>query len=98
MWACLGNPCVGVFVPVFPPYVSPVLADPRQWKRFAELRRRVEAEPARLAEIRAVLAPVETELWDAADVVYASGNPEGMRAFAASTYAPVNDALGALGV
>ena len=67
VWACLGSPCVGVYVPVFPPAVPDLLRDPAQWHRFARLRDRVESEADALGTVRGVLAPVERELWEAAD-------------------------------
>jgi secernin len=67
-WIALGTPCASVYVPVFPPNAIPrELADPLTWARFAALRDRVEAQPGALAEVRAVLGPVETELWELAD-------------------------------
>jgi dipeptidase len=95
IWACLGNPCVGVYVPAFPPAVPKELADEQQWHRFARLRDRVEAAPSALAEIRAVLDPVEAELWAVADDVAATGR--GAEDWAAGAYAPVSDALLRLG-
>jgi hypothetical protein len=86
-WACLGNPCVSVYVPVFPAAVAPELEDPAQWERFARLRDAVEREPERLASVRAVLDPVEQELWDDAE-----------KLTAASYFAPVDAALHRLGV
>ena len=62
-WACLGSPCVGVYVPFAPPAVPPVLTDPAQWQRFARLRDRVDTDPAALGTVRAVLAPLERDLW-----------------------------------
>ena len=52
---------------IFPPQVPAVLGDPAQWQRFAQLRERVETDPDGLDEVRAVWAPVERDLWDAAD-------------------------------
>jgi hypothetical protein len=73
-WIALGNPCSSVYVPVFPPDDVPApLADPATWARFAALRDRVERDPDALAEVRAVLGPVEAELWDTAEAATASG-------------------------
>src|SRR5437667_5264744 len=66
-WACLGSPCAGVYVPFFPPAVPAALGDPAQWQRFARLRDRVEADPDALPAVRAVLAPIESDLWAEAD-------------------------------
>ena len=81
-WVAPGNPCVAVFVPTFGlDGVAPELADPTTWHRFEALRDRVEqaraADPdgggqSALAAVRAVLDPVEAELWDEADALVAS--------------------------
>ena len=83
-WVAPGNPCVTVFVPTFGvDGVAPELAQAGTWRRFETLRTRVDAARAAgapgsdardrsataLAEIRAVLAPVEADLWDEADHV-----------------------------
>ncbi len=97
-WACLGNPCVGVFVPVFPGAVAPELADPGQWARFARVRDLVDAGSVELAAVRAALDPIEQELWAAADFADATGNPTARARFAADAFAPVHPALAELGV
>ena len=61
-WVCLGNPCVGVYVPVTADKVPSELADERQWARFAKLRDRVEAGAETLTHVRAVLDPIEADL------------------------------------
>ncbi len=74
-WVAVGSPCVSVYVPAFPPAtVARELADPETWKLVDSLRLEVEARPERLPEIRAVLDPLETELWEEADA--ASESPE----------------------
>jgi secernin len=78
-WVCLGNPCLSVYVPCFPPAVPAELADGSQWKRFADLRDRVEADPGRLRTVRTALQAVEADLWDAADAAYASGTGDPRR-------------------
>jgi secernin len=66
-WVALGSPCASVYVPVFAPHAVPAsLADPSTWLRFARLRDRVEADASALPEVRAVLGPVEAELWERA--------------------------------
>jgi secernin len=97
-WACLGSPCASVYVPLFPPAVPAALADPAQWHRFAALRARVEARADALAEVRAVLAPVEAGLWEEADALWSAGDPAAAAGFARRAYAPVDAALTALGV
>jgi secernin len=68
-WFALGTPCTSIYVPAFPPsHVAAQLADAATWHRFAALRDRVEADGAELAEVRAVLGPLEADLWERADV------------------------------
>jgi hypothetical protein len=98
VWACLGNPCVGVYIPIFPPAAVPELSDEREWHRFARLRDRVEAAPDALAHVRDVLAPVEDELWAAAEAAYATGQRGALDRFTTTAYAPVDAALRCLGV
>jgi len=97
-WACLGSPCASVYVPFFPPQVPAVLRDPAQWQRFAHLRERVETDPGGLGEVRAVWAPVEDDLWDAADDAFAAGTQSAADAFAAEASTRVTSGLSALGV
>jgi secernin len=98
VWVALGNPCTSVFVPCFPPAVAPELADAGQWRRFASLRDRAEAEPGRLSDIRAELAAVEAELWEAADAAFAAGEPSRLTAFAGTAFSAVDRALLRLGI
>jgi dipeptidase len=97
-WACLGSPCASVYVPFFPPEVPVVLRDPAQWQRFSRLRERVETDPEGLAAVRSVLAPIERELWDAADTVFAAGTQEARAAFTALATDRVTSGLAGLGV
>jgi len=62
-WCAIGSPCASVFVPVDPAAPPPVLADPTTAARFRALRERVEAAPSDLGSVRAVLGPLEAELW-----------------------------------
>ncbi|MCZ7525702.1 MAG: hypothetical protein M5U14_04520 [Acidimicrobiia bacterium] len=96
-WVALGSPCTSVFVPVFPPeHVPAALAEPATWHRFATLRDRVEAEPGALTGVRAVLGPVETDLWEEADAAAADASDR--EAFAARAWDAVDTALRRLGV
>jgi secernin len=97
-WACLGSPCASVYVPFFPPLVPTTLSDPRQWERFARLRDRVEADPGALATVREILAPVEHDLWAAADTAATAGSDHALATFTAGASRPVDAALTALGV
>ena len=97
-WASLGNPCVGVFVPVFAAAVPPELADAHTWKRFSVIRGSVEAGEQTIESVRAVLDPVETELWEAADELAPSGDPARFEHFARRAFAPIDGALHRLGV
>jgi secernin len=98
IWTALGNPCVSIYVPGFPPAIAPELADGGQWRRFARLRDRVEAAPAELAAVRAELGPVETELWDDAEAAAARGERGPLAGFAKSAWRLVDAALLRLGV
>jgi hypothetical protein len=98
-WVALGSPCVSIYVPVFPPALSPPeLADPATWVRFAALWDRVEARPDALAPTRAALAGVEADLWDAADDAFASGSDARIERAVTSAWAPVDAALRRLGL
>jgi hypothetical protein len=87
-----------VFVPFFPPEDPAVLRDPGQWQRFARLRDRVETDHDGLAQVRAVLAPVEDELWDAADAAFTAGTQAARTACTTEASARVTSGLTALGV
>jgi secernin len=97
-WACLGSPCASVFVPFFPPLVPPVLSDPLQWQRFAQLRDRVEGDPRALRDVRRTLGPLELELWVDADAVYAAGTTGPHDELTSRTARRVDAALTSLGV
>ena len=94
-WVAPGSPCVSVYVPVFPPHAVPsALGEPGVWRRFAELRDRVDADPAALDEIRSVFGPIETELWAEAD--NAALSPERQAAFVERAWESVSEALDAV--
>jgi len=98
-WIALGSPCASVYVPVFPPALTPPeLADAATWPRFAALRDRVEGERGvdELAEIRAVLAPLELELWEEADAI--AGDLSERETFVAAVWSRIEPALDKLGV
>jgi hypothetical protein len=97
-WACLGSPCASVYMPFFPPDVPVVLRDPAQWHRFSHLRERVETDPDGLATVRSVLAPIERDLWEAADVAFAADTQDARTAFTADATQRVASGLDALGV
>jgi secernin len=97
-WACLGSPCTGVYVPLFPPALPAPLADAAQWERFARLRDRVEHEPSALLDIRAVLGPVESDLWDEADDLASGADDAARQRFAVRAWQPVDAALARLAV
>jgi hypothetical protein len=58
----------------------------------------VDAAPAELAHVHDVLAPVESELWAAAEAAYATGERDTLVRFTTTAYAPVDAALRCLGV
>ena len=91
-WVAAGNPCVSVYVPVFPPNRVPTrLADPAVWRQFAELRSRVEADGSALEEVRSVFGPLEGELWAEADDV--ASKPERHAEFVEGSWERVVAAL-----
>ena len=76
VWVASGSPCASIYVPAFPrtsggppPFVPLELSGEELWHAGDALRRRVEADPDALPEVRAVLQPVEDELWAEADDV-----------------------------
>ena len=96
-WIALGSPCVSVYVPAFPPAaVTAELSDPANWSRFAALRERVERDGGELRAIREVLAPIEAQLWEAADEVCA--DPDRRARFTAGAWRRVDAGLAELGV
>jgi secernin len=69
-----GSPCVSVYVPTFPrtskgppPFVPVELSGEELWRAADTLRQRVESDPDALSSVRAVLQPLEDELWFEAD-------------------------------
>jgi secernin len=75
-WVATGSPCVSVYLPAFPPQpvcpegaVPSACGDERVWRGFARLRDGVEEDPATLAKVRALLNPIEDDLWAEADGV-----------------------------
>jgi len=74
-WLALGSPCTSVFVPVWlgeridaseGPILPSLLADKTVWHDLVALREAVEADGSKLALVRAVLDPVEDELFEMA--------------------------------
>jgi secernin len=71
-----GSPCSSIYVPAFPisskgppPFVPIELSGEELWHAADAVRRRVEADPDALPSARAVLQPVEDEIWFEADEV-----------------------------
>lgn len=81
IWATLGTPCAGVYLPVGVfddgAVVAPVLGDVDAWRSFAALSRAVEQPGddgrAALAAVRALLGPIEADAWAEADELWDSG-------------------------
>lgn len=91
-WVAPGNPCVSVYVPVFPPLAVPAaLGDTAVWRKFAALRDRVESDAGALPEIRAEFDPIEAMLWSEADDVALS--PERQARFLEDAWCRVAEAL-----
>lgn len=108
-WVAMGSPCVSVYLPVLfgeedqTPLVPTALGELGTYRRFATLRERVETDPwdrdasdQALAEIRAVLDPLEDELWEEADDVAADA--ERRARFVEDSWKRVDGALSRLGV
>jgi secernin len=75
-YVALGSPCVSVYVPAFvrtvagpPPFVPFELSTEAMWRAVDALRQRAEADPEAIDQIRAILDPVEDELWAEADEI-----------------------------
>jgi dipeptidase len=75
-WVAAGSPCTSIYLPAFPrsvagppPFVPPELSAEELWRAADELRQVAEDDPAALAGIREVLAPVEDQLWGEAEEV-----------------------------
>ncbi|GMU78284.1 MAG: hypothetical protein AMXMBFR46_10790 [Acidimicrobiia bacterium] len=96
-WACLGSPCVGLYLPFALRAVPRFLSDPAQWQRTAALRARVESEPETLRSIRAALDPVEAELWARADALD-DESPDAWERLARDASRLADEALTAAGV
>jgi len=97
MWACLGSPCCGVYVPFVFGEVPPVLSDLGVVGRFVRLRDLVEADHGLLVEVRRVLDPIESELWERAASV-AEGSSSDWSTLAELSRCRLDDALRVLGV
>ena len=67
IWTCLGSPCASAYLPVPGPGEAglPALGEPGTWARFDALRQQVEVDDGALARVRAVLGPLEADLWRA---------------------------------
>ena len=97
---------MSVYLPLFGTGPVPAaLGRADTWERFCELRRRVEAQgdagTAALGQVRAVLGPLEAELWQEADLLAADGSaddPERVAGFVDAAWARIDSALATLGV
>ena len=76
VYVAAGSPCASIYVPAFPrtvagppPFVPPELSGEELWHAADTVRQRVEDDPDALPAVRAVLQPVEDELWADADGV-----------------------------
>ncbi len=76
VYVAAGSPCVSVYIPAFPrstngppPFVPMELSSEELWRAADTLRRRVESDPDALVSARAVLQPVEDEIWFESDEV-----------------------------
>jgi secernin len=107
LWVAVGSPCASVFVPTLAPSAGDgarprpgagafpaLLADDAFAQRMAQVARVAERDGDVLARVRGVLAPLEAELWDEADVM--GGEPVAWKAFADSASRRVGDAVDGL--
>jgi secernin len=76
VYVVAGSPCVGIYIPAFPrsmkgppPFVPVELSGEELWRAAETLRERIEADPDALSSVRALLQPVEDEIWFEADEV-----------------------------
>jgi hypothetical protein len=76
IWACLGSPCCSVYLPLLAHRIPTQLGEAALWHRFDALRRRVEADPTTLAEVRGVLDPFEDDCWERAEARWAAGSDD----------------------
>ncbi|NLV56191.1 MAG: hypothetical protein GXY13_11325 [Acidimicrobiales bacterium] len=101
VWASVGGPCTGVFLPVGLPVVPEVLGDAGAWAAFSALGRGVEvldgSAGEALARIRAVLDPIEDAAWSEGDDLWSAGaGPDRWRTAATGWSAAVRAALRSL--
>jgi secernin len=90
-WMAPGQPCVSVFLPVFPPVGVPTaLGEPATWHAYEALRNSSETDPEALPRIRDVFDPLEADLWAEADAI--AGQPEKQAAFIEQAWRRVWDA------
>jgi secernin len=76
VYVAAGTPCASVYIPTFPrtakgppPFVPVEISGEELWRAADTLRQQVESDPDALASVRAVLQPVEDEIWFEADEV-----------------------------
>jgi hypothetical protein len=76
VYVAAGSPCASVYIPALPrsakgppPFVPMELSSEELWRAADTLRQRVESDPNILVAVRAVLQPVEDELWYESDEV-----------------------------
>ena len=90
-WVAPGQPCISVYVPVFPPHAVPAaLAEPATWHAFEALRDWRETDDEALPRIREVFDPLEAELWAEADAI--ATQPDKHAAFVEDAWRRVVDA------
>jgi len=97
VWACLGSPCCGIYVPFEFPHVPAVLSDPAIVTRFADLREMVESNHGLLKSVRQVLDPLEQQLWSEFDETSASRVRSSTVGSGSRTSTGISEALTSLG-
>lgn len=97
IWACLGSPCCGIYLPFIFSAVPQSLSDLRMVERFAAVRDMVDGDHSQLRAVRAVLDPLEAEIWEQADAIN-SADHDAWTAFAHANDALLDGALTSVGV
>ena len=90
-WLAPGQPCISIYVPVFPPHAVPsALSGAVTWRTFETLRDWRETDDEALPRIRELFDPLEADLWAEADAIAAQ--PDKHAVFVADAWRQVWDA------
>jgi len=97
LWACIGSPCCGIYVPFSFSAVPRSLSDLQTVERFAAVRDMVDGDRSRLPVVRGVLDTVEAEIWERAEAIE-DADIDSWSSFANENDRRLDDALTAVGV